>query len=204
MNSTETVTTYTPTHNPEFEFPCHSIPTVNSSFAQTQRCHIHTLTPTPSLRIKRITRKLVITVACLTSCAIRIKPTALRMNITALQLTRQETVFSRLFLLGARGIPRRQVERVDQGLILADTVREHVVVVTIVIYAPLYFQNVVCRVAGHYGGAPVGAGLVIVDTDASIVAAWSAAADLGGFEVGPGCDRFEDPGALGAGVDAGL
>lgn len=49
----------------------------------------------------------------------------------------------------------------------------------------------------------MGAGLVVVDADAGVVATWSASADLGGFEVGPCGDRFED-GAFGAGVDAGL
>ena len=94
----------------------HGIPTGNSSLARAQRRPIHTLTPTPSIRIKRITRKPVIAVARLTSCAIRIKPTALPINISALQLTLQETIFSRLFLLGAREISRPQ-EEVGQSLI---------------------------------------------------------------------------------------
>ena len=47
------------------------------------------------------------------------------------------------------------------------------------------------------------AGLVVVDAGAGFVAAWSAAADLGGFKVWPGCDGFEDA-AFGPGVDAGL
>ena len=77
-------------------------------------------------------------------------------------------------------------------MILADTVREHAAVVAVIIDTLLYLHDVVCCVAGHYGGAPVGAELVVVDTGAGVVAAWSAAAHLGSFEVWPGCDGFKD------------
>jgi len=77
-------------------------------------------------------------------------------------------------------------------------------VVAVVVDAPLDVDGLAGRVLGDRSVAPeAGARLVVVDADAGVVSARSAAAGRGSLEVGPRRDGLED-GALRAGVDTRL
>lgn len=123
-------------------------------------------------------------------------------DIGALEFAIEKAVLGSL-LLGIGGQVVGVGEEVHEGLVAADTVGEHATVVAVVVDAPLDFDDLVRRVSGHDRLAPVGAGLVVVNANASVVATRSAATYRGGFNVGPSSDGFED-GAFGTGVDASL
>lgn len=161
-----------------------SIPTSNRRLTRVQLRPVNTLTATVGIRLERITRKPVIAPTRLVLRAVRAIPTLLAINVRALQLTFQETVLGGL-LLGLGGEVAGVQELVDQGLVLADPVGEHAAVVAVVVDAPLHLDHVAGGVGLHDLIAPAVAGLVVVDADAGVVAAGSAAADLRGFEVGP-------------------
>lgn len=75
--------------------------------------------------------------------------------------------------------------------------------VAIVVDTPLHFDDLVRCVSGNYRVAPVIAGLVIVNTNSSIVSTWPTSANLCCFQVGPSGDWLED-GAFGASINASL
>lgn len=75
--------------------------------------------------------------------------------------------------------------------------------VTIVVDAPLYVDDLVCSVCGHHRVAPVSAGLVIINTNSRIVTTWSTSANLGSFQVRPRSDWFKN-GTFRAGINASL
>lgn len=162
-----------------------SIPTGNGGLARIQLRPVNTLTATVGISLERITRKPVITPTSLVLRAVRAISTLLPVNIRTLQLALQETVLGGLLLVLCREVVRVQ-ELVDQGLVLADAVGEHAAVVAVIVDAPLHLDHVAGRIGLHDLIAPVVAGLVVVDAHAGVVAAGSAAADLGAFEVGPG------------------
>jgi hypothetical protein len=141
-------------------------------------------------------------VTWLISRTVRTVTALLTINISAGKKTFFETIFSSLLLsLGGDVV---WVEKlVDDVLVLTNTVGVHASMVTVVVNAPLDVDNLARLVGGDGFFAPVGTGLVVVDADSGVVAAWSRSSDFGGVEVWPGGDGFQDC-ALGARIWAGL
>lgn len=75
--------------------------------------------------------------------------------------------------------------------------------VTIVVDTPLHIDDLVCSICGNDRIAPVSAGLVIINTNSSIVTTWSTSANLGSFQIRPRSDWFKD-GTFWAGINASL
>lgn len=86
---------------------------------------------------------------------------------------------------------------------MTDAVGEHAAVVSIVVHAPFYFNNVPAGISGDNRVSPIVTRLVIVHAYSSVVTAWATAADLSCFQVRPCLDWFED-GAFRASVDSSL
>lgn len=123
--------------------------------------------------------------------AISTVPTGLTRDIRTIQRPSFKTIFSGL-LLGICWYVSRSQERVDDVLILADSIAEHASMVAVVVETPLNFNSVSGRVGDDWFGAPISAGIVVINADAGIVATWATATDLGGSEVRPRGDRLED------------
>ena len=175
------------------------VPARNRGRARVERRTVNTLaTSLPEL----LAREPVITPARSALGAVGAVRAVLPVNIPATQDALIEAVLGRL-LLRVGGEVGGVGELVDEGLVLADAVGEHAAVVAVVVDAPLDGDDVARRVGLDDFVAPGLAGLVVVDAHAGVVAAGAAAANGGGVEVGPRCNRFQD-GALGAGVSAGL
>ena len=102
--------------------------------------------------------------------AVRVVATRLSSDISALQFTSLEAVFSSLLLGLRRKVPRRQ-KFVNEGLILADAVAEHATMVTIGIEAPLYIHDIARFVGDDRLRTPARTGLVVVDGYAGVVPA---------------------------------
>lgn len=162
-----------------------SIPTGNGRLTRVQLRPVNALTAAVGISLKRIARKPVVTPTGLILRAIRTITTLLSINIRTLQLALQEAVLGGLFLGLGREV-RRVQELVDQCLVLTDAVGEHAAVVAVVVDAPLHLDHVAGGVGLHDLVAPAVAGLVVVDADAGVVSAGSAAADLWAFKFGPG------------------
>lgn len=104
--------------------------------------------------------------------AVRVVTASLPSNISALQLTSLEAIFSSLLLRLRRKVPGRQ-KFVDESLILADAVAEHATVVTIGVEAPLHIDHIAGFVGDDRLRTPARTGLVVVDGDPGVVSAWT-------------------------------
>jgi hypothetical protein len=175
----------------------HRVPARNTGIARVQRRVVNP----PALRVvEPLARKPVVPPARLSLRTIWTVVAGLAADVGAGQLALREAVFGCLFLRISGQIPGRG-EFVDEGLVLADAVREHAAVVAVVVETPLHIDDVAGLIGRNGGLAPDVAGLVVVDGYASIVAAGARAADEGGVEGGPGSYRLEDS-TFGAGVFA--
>jgi hypothetical protein len=181
----------------------HSITTSNRGVARVNRCIIDTTTSLAiRVPIERLASEPIVAMTWLISRAVRTVTALLAINISA----RKETLFKAIFsslLLSFSGDIARIKKLVDNVLVLTDTIGVHASMVAIVVNAPLDIDNLAGLVGGDGFFSPVGAGLVVVDADPGVVAAWARASDFGGVEVWPGCDGLKD-GALGACIWAGL
>jgi len=101
---------------------------------------------------------------------VRVVTARLPSNISALQLTSLEAVFSSLLLRFRRKITRCQ-KFVDESLILADAVAEHATMVTIGIEAPLYIDDITGLVGDDGLRTPARTGLIVIDGHAGVVSA---------------------------------
>lgn len=103
----------------------------------------------------------------------------LAQDIRTIQRSNLKTILRGLLLCISRQISRCD-KRVDDRLVLADPVREHAAVVTIVTDAPLHSDRVAAGVGHDWRVAPVCGGLVVVDAHAGVVAAGSGTTDCRG------------------------
>lgn len=74
---------------------------------------------------------------------------------------------------------------VNDGLVLANAITKHAAMVSVVVNAPLYVDDVPRLVGGYWGVAPVARGDIIVNVDSGIETAWAASTDCRGFYVRP-------------------
>ena len=175
----------------------HSIPARNTCIARVQRRVVNPL----ALRVvEPLAGKPVVPPARLPLRTIRTVITGLPTDVSARQLALREAVFGCLLLRIGGQIPWCG-ELVDEGLVLADAVREHAAVVAVVVDTPFHVDDVAGLVGRDGGLAPDVAGLVVVDRYAGVVAAGARAADEGGVEGRPGGYRLEN-GTFRAGVFA--
>lgn len=144
-----------------------------------------------SITIESLAGKPVIAVARLILATVRTVAALLPVNISAGQESFFKTVLSSL-LLSFGGKVLRIQELVDYVLILADAIREHAAVVAVVVDTPLDFNNLAGRIGRNRLLAPICAGLIVVDTNACIVATWTCAPDLCLIEVWPSCHWLQD------------
>lgn len=164
----------------DFDFLRDGVAPGDSCRAGAFRSAIHTLTSTVGVGIEGIAGKPIVTVACFIRTTIRIKATGLTIHIRAFQFTLQEAIFSSLFLVGSWEVSRSE-EQVNQRLILTDSIGEHTTMITVVVDAPLHFNNFVRSVRGDNRITPVIARLIVVDTNSRIISTWSASTYLGFF-----------------------
>lgn len=113
-----------------------------------------------------------------------------------------ETLLGLILLLLSGEIVRIE-EFVDYLLILTDAVTEHPAVIAVVVQTPHYLDLLARFVGLDRLRTPCAARLVVVDADARVVAARSAAVYGGFVKCWPRCYGLEN-GAFGAGVVTGL
>jgi len=126
----------------------------------------------------------------------------LAFDVGARKSTAFEAIFGGLFLSKSRNITRGQ-KLVDQSLILADAIGKHATMVTIVIDTPLNGDFRTSSVGDHRCLAPLVSGGVVVNANAGIVSARTAASHGCFSETWPCSNRLED-GTLWTGIYARL
>ena len=102
-----------------------------------------------------------------------------------------EAVFCGL-LFGVGGKVARGQELVDEILVFAYAVAEHSTMVTVVIKAPLHFNDISCCVGYYRRVSPMVVGLIIIDAHTSVVTTGTAPSYWCGSKVGPGGNGLED------------
>lgn len=152
-------------------------PARDGRVARVERRTVNALAP-PSLKL--LAREPVVPPARLARAAVLAVRTRLALDVCAWQHALLEAVLRGLLLLeGGQVVGVEKL--VDDGLVLADAVGEHASVVAVVVDAPLDVNDIAGFVCRDRGLAPVGAGLVVVDTYTGVVAAGAGAGYLGGI-----------------------
>jgi hypothetical protein len=95
-----------------------------------------------------------------------------------------------LFRVG--GEVARVQELVDKVLIFANAVAEHAPVITVIVHAPLHFDNISGSVGYHGSISPVGSRLIVVYANPSIVTTGTTPAYLCSGNIRPGGNGLED------------
>lgn len=181
----------------------HGVTTGNGCIARVDWCIVNTTTSLAiRVSLKRLTGEPIVAMAWLISRAVRAITTLLTINVGTGKETFFEAIFSSLLLSFGRDVLWVE-ELVDDILILTYTIGIHASVITIVVHAPLYVNNLTGLVSDDRFFAPVGARLVIVHANSGVITARTCASDFGSVEVWPGSNGFQD-GALGACIWTGL
>lgn len=184
----------------DLDFPSHGISARDGRIAGAERGAIHALTSRAA--VESLAGEPVVAIACLSGRAIGVVVAGGAGHIGTGEETRVETIFRGLFF-GRRGHVACSDEFVHEGLVLTDAPAEHAAVVAVVVHAPLDVDGLPGCVGGDGCVTPVCGGVIVVDADASVVAAGTAASNWCGVEIGPRGDGLEN-GTFGTCVDANL
>jgi len=142
------------------------------------------------ITIESIASEPIIPPASLTLLAIWTEAAVLTRNICTIKGSGLKAVFGQLLLSKSWDVSRSQ-EFVDKSLVLTNSIGEHASMITIVVDTPLDIYDLSGTVR-RYRRTPIVGGLVVVDTDASVVSARSASSDLGTREIWPSCNWFKN------------
>ena len=168
-----------------------SVPSGNAGEAGVVRRSVNTLASSPIAGLESIAGEPVVTPARLTLLAVGAESAFLTIDVGAWQDASFEAVLCGLLLFFGREVVRVE-ELLDQLLVLAHAIGEHSAVVTVVVDAPLDFDDFAGLVRRYDLVAPVLGGLVVVESIAGVVAARPAPTDGCGLQVWPGIDWFEN------------
>lgn len=153
------------------------VPACNRGVARVERRVIDTLALCP---VKGLAREPVVAPAVLAFAAVGTVVAGLAVDTCAWQESGLKAILSGLLLVICGKIAWVQ-ELFHNILVLADTVREHAAVVTIGINAPLHINHLAGSICGDSSIPPILSRLVVVDTNASIVAARAGSANRRGI-----------------------